>query len=163
MPCLAASHLPSQMPAVGSTGALARGLCQCSVVRPSVAEFLALGRPLPVRSSVGAQRAVGKKAGFIGAVHEGADSLGRFGLWSFGRALTLSRRTSFARRFSSVSGRPRAKAHLSCPEQPTSCSAALTAARQPSGPNRRFEGTACKLRLQVPRRLRRRAAPQAKR
>ena len=33
----------------------------------------------------------------------------------------------------------------------------------PSSPNPRFEGTACKLRLQVPRRLRRRAAPQAER
>ena len=30
-------------------------------------------------------------------------------------------------------------------------------------PNRRFEGTAEKLRFSVPRRLRRRAAPQAKR
>ena len=91
----------------------------------------------------------------LGGAPEGAFILRPFALWrSYKRRGVSQGREKTIPRFSSAGA-------LS-PAGGVSHSAPSRAGFQP-WPNRRFEGTAEKLRFSVPRRLRRRAAPQAER
>ena len=99
----------------------------------------------------------------LGCAPEGAQSSRRRVLCLPYRGPVTNVREWFACLGSSACAPSAATIQSSCPGRAGPRSATCSAALHPPGPNPSFEGTAGKQGLPVPRRLRRRAAPQLKR
>jgi hypothetical protein len=162
---LAALHLPFQVASFARSGATLRfgGLYRSSVLAAPSAQFAVARRSSFCAASVPPRSAADLKVSFSGAAPEGAESSSCGGLRSFGRGPSVRRRVRFARLCSKACAPWLAKAHSSRSRRPVPCRAACSAVLRGAWPNPAVEGTACKLRLQVPRRLRRRAAPHLER